>query len=130
MEEELSRTEGNWLPGRQRASAEAIAGFRRRFDESLDASDLAACPYHRANWLVVAVVACAFVADADAEWSQDELDRRAQRAALSAQDHRVLGSLFSEPINWAPGETELTNGQHRSCALRHSGAAQCPVIGR
>lgn len=28
------------------------------------------------------------------------------------------------------GEPELTNGQHRSCALRHSGAAQCPVIGR
>jgi len=111
-------------------NSEAIAAFRRRFDESLDGSDLAACPYHSANWLVVADVACALVTGDGAEWSHDELDRRGHQAGLSERDRRALGSLFSEPINWAPGEAELTNGQHRSCALRHSGAAQCPVIGR
>jgi hypothetical protein len=82
------------------------------------------------NWLLVAQVACGLVTDEGAEWSHDELDRRGHQAGLSEQDRRALGSLFSKPINWAPGESVLTNGQHRSCALRHSGAAQCPVTGR
>lgn len=50
--------------------------------------------------------------------AREHLDKRASDA---------LSSLFYDPIWWTPDDTGVSNGQHRTCALRVGGAERVPV---
>lgn len=50
-----------------------------------------------------------------------------ERQDLPAGDMKGLLSMFVFPIDWTPGAQSVTNGQHRSCALRAAGAQRCVV---
>jgi hypothetical protein len=93
----------------------------------LTPADMAACPYHQANWAAIAAAAVQLAS----EDSQQAARTRAQTwPGLSESDRKGLASLFREPVRWDDGDNLLTNGQHRLCALRAAGAAACPVEGR
>jgi hypothetical protein len=95
---------------------------------TLGAQDFAACRYHQADWRKVA------------ETSVEVLRGLAPDAvlgdAIAAVDQRLgdspeakwCRSLFLDPIVCHPGRA-LTDGQHRSCALRARGAPLCVVAG-
>ena len=107
---------------------EATLAAGRAFDRALGAAELAGDRYHRADWRAIAALACGFIEVEDPERSYDELARRAGAGGLDAEEQSWLRSPFVHPIVWANGSLELTNGQHRSCALCHSGAQRCPVV--
>jgi hypothetical protein len=61
-----------------------------------------------------------------------EAERDEALAATSGRfeeklEAEALNSLFTDPIIWSPESDTVTNGQHRSCALKASGAPLCVV---
>jgi len=94
---------------------------------TLSAEDFEECPFHQADWLAVAEASVAILEALPAEASNEEVIDSCAESALAGEEMRWLRSLFSEPIVWIPGEQELTNGQHRTCALRAAGAERCVV---
>ncbi|MER5549728.1 hypothetical protein ABT072_46900 [Streptomyces sp. NPDC002589] len=91
--------------------------------------DFASCPYHQADdWRAIAEAVLAFSrADPDSE----EQDRLYEAAHLSDRDRAWFRSLIGGGhIWWDTGQQNLTNGQHRLCALRAAGVEVIPVYGR
>ncbi|MFJ5851281.1 hypothetical protein [Streptomyces sp. NPDC092903] len=95
----------------------------------LGKQDFAACPYHQADdWKGITDAVLSF---ADAEPDSDEQDRLYRAAHLSDRDREWFRSLIGGGhIWWDTGQTNLTNGQHRLCALRAAGVEVIPVYGR
>lgn len=95
----------------------------------LTPEDFAACPYHKGNWAAIAEAATEYAA-ADPD---DETERgRAAYAMkhLDERDREWARALVQDPICWDDNHDSLTNGQHRTCALRAAGVPHLPVEGR
>ncbi|MEU6950660.1 hypothetical protein ABZ957_36535 [Streptomyces sp. NPDC046316] len=92
----------------------------------LTPEDFAACPYHEGNW--------AAIAEAATELAAAELDERGRAAYamehLEESDREWARALVQDPICWDDNHDSLTNGQHRTCALRAAGVPYLPVEGR
>ncbi|MEU9033342.1 hypothetical protein AB0D45_00220 [Streptomyces sp. NPDC048352] len=110
----------DWYAG-QVAHAELFA--------RLTPQDFAACPYHQANWTAIAEAATELAA---AELDEDAERGRAAYAMehLEEADREWARALVPDPICWDDNHDGLTNGQHRTCALRAAGVAYLPVEGR
>ncbi|MFF4448729.1 hypothetical protein [Streptomyces sp. NPDC001502] len=95
----------------------------------LDEQAFAACPYQQADdWRAIAEAVLTF---ARAEPDSDEQDRLYHATHLSDRDRAWFRSLIGGGhIWWDTGRQNLTNGQHRLCALRAAGVAVIPVYGR
>lgn len=92
------------------------------------------CHYHAADWRRVAEAAC-WVLREQLEinpdvWSVEPLAylARLPEGVLSMEELAFAESLFIDPVTWTPGEDTVSDGQHRSCALRQSGAFDVPVL--
>jgi hypothetical protein len=48
---------------------------------------------------------------------------------LSDSERAYLHGMIDQPIYWSDGDGGLSDGQHRSCALRAAGVARVPVKG-
>lgn len=92
---------------------------------TLSQEDLDNCRYHQADWRRVADVSVEVLEGLEAGTTVDD--------ALDAV-HGILGesaetpwctSLFVDPITFERGADSVGDGQHRSCALRVSGADLC-----
>ncbi len=103
--------------------ANLVAG--RRFLATLTPEDLQACRYHAANWKAIAEESVRII-DSLGRGDPEEYDAEAQRSTLPERDRRWLVTLFAEPIFIGGGA--YTNGQHRGCALRFSGADRAAVV--
>jgi hypothetical protein len=105
----------------------------RRFFENLTEDQLRSCTYHQlADWKLVAKRSVElFRAYRDRLVSElvDLLGEGAPLTALglSASDRAHLFWLFADPIVWGGDAPTVVNGQHRTCAIRASGAAQCVI---
>jgi hypothetical protein len=97
----------------------------RQFLATLTAADLRACRFHRAAWDEVADESARIIGLSRVVEVEDFIGA-AQRSSLPPQDRRWLTSLFVDPIVLA--NRSYTNGQHRGCALRFSGAKQAAVV--
>jgi len=97
----------------------------REFLASLSPADLQSCARHRANWKAIGDISAAII---DSHGQQDRavyLDA-ARRSLLASEDRELLMTLFVNPIVASSGA--CTDGQHRACALRFSGAARAAVV--
>ncbi|MEU0478348.1 hypothetical protein ABZ260_04070 [Streptosporangium sp. NPDC006013] len=94
----------------------------------LGPNDFATCPYHRANWQLIGALAQRAVTHQGDDWRP--FLTAAERDQLTARDALWLDSLFLDCIAWDDGDSAITNGQHRTCALRAAGVPLCPVEGR
>jgi hypothetical protein len=108
-------------------SHEAHLSTGRRFLDSLTADERALCRYHKADWKTIAD-ASAEVVDALAGREDPDYVAEAQRRKLPARDKRWLIGLFLIPIDLGDDRKSYTNGQHRGCALRFSGAERAAVV--
>ncbi len=95
----------------------------------LTPQDFAACPYHQADWAAIAEAATEYAA------ADLEVDAERGRAAyamehLDERDREWARALVQDPICWDDNHDSLTNGQHRTCALRAAGVPYLPVEGR
>jgi hypothetical protein len=95
------------------------------FLNSITPKDLARCRYHKANWGAIADESVRVLEQVGDRAEPDEYIDSAGRSKLAKRDKEWLTSLFVDPI--FIGGVSYTNGQHRACALRFSGA-ECAAI--
>jgi hypothetical protein len=94
---------------------------------TLSADDFERCEYHERDWSQIAAASVAVLEAIGPQGSRDEMWAACAKQKLSPDDGRAFLSLFVDPIIWTPGSLSLTNGQHRTCALRAAGAELCVV---
>lgn len=99
----------------------------RRFIASLTPADREQCSYHNGDWASIAD-ASARIIDLHGGTNEPGYILAVERSRLPARDRRWLASLFHHPIQLGEGGNSYINGQHRSCALRFSGAQRAAVI--
>jgi len=120
----ITSTPSSKAPESDDANSENENG--RRFWEAMTAESVKTCPRHRADWRAIAdtsVQILDLVGDrADAE----DYIAAANDSHLGPKDKRWLASLFADPIIVIGGG--YTNGQHRACALRFSGAHRAAAV--
>ncbi len=97
----------------------------RRFLASLTPGDLRACSYHQGDWKSVAEASVRIIEHLGPR-DRSVYREAAQHADLPDPERCWLVSLFASPIDI--GEDAYVNGQHRSCALRFSGAERAAVV--
>ena len=107
------------------SAEEATEAAGGEFLASLTPEDLGVCRFHRARWDLIASESVRIV-DSLGRRDPEDYVAEARRSTLPARERRWLESLFRDPIDIAGGG--YTDGQHRSCALRFSGAQQAAVV--
>jgi hypothetical protein len=107
------------------AGVEVSQEVGARFIASLAPDDRASCRYHVDDWRSVAEESVRIL-EAAASGSREEMSDRARRAELGEAERRWLVSLFDSPVDIRGGG--YTDGQHRGCALRFSGAEAAAVV--
>jgi hypothetical protein len=124
------------------AHAERFEEIRRLYDESfgghipagaqfflsLTDDDFASCRYHQHDWRRIADASVELL---EALGPTSDFDEVVDRAAVLIDveaDRKELIFLFSDPIKWTPGASSITNGQHRTCALKAAGAELCVAL--
>jgi hypothetical protein len=95
---------------------------------SLDSERSAACRYHQHDWKAIAAASVEMLAQLDQESDHDDIWREASHLLPEGPDRQELAFLFSDPIIWSPGAESVTNGQHRTCALKAADAPECVVV--
>jgi len=116
------RIRASVAPELDRSEADQLVG--RRFLESLSDADRARCWRHDADWSSIAN-ASVEILNRLGRCDPEEYADAAESMGLEDQDERWLVSLFADPIFIGGGG--YTNGQHRACALRFSGAARAAI---
>lgn len=94
---------------------------------TLSAEDFGGCEYHERDWARIASASVAVLEAIGPQGSREHIRAACAEQELSPADGRTLLRLFADPIIWHPGSLTLTNGQHRTCALRAAGAEFCAV---
>ncbi len=89
---------------------------------TLTDGDFAACGFHNADWQLIATASIAVLRAAGPRPTYDDLLAACDQQQLPEVEQLWLFSLFAEPIDWIPSDVDVTNGQHRLCALRAAGA--------
>lgn len=95
---------------------------------ALDAERFAGCPYHRQDWRAIAAASVELFARLRPEADGDDIRREASRLLPEGPDRDELTFLFFDPIIWSPEASSVTNGQHRTCALKAADAPECVVV--
>ncbi|MGD0456060.1 MAG: hypothetical protein ABSB69_20945 [Solirubrobacteraceae bacterium] len=95
---------------------------------TLRRDDLAACRYHQNDWLAIAAASVEILAGLAPGAEPGDVIRRAEELLAEGPDQRELCWLFSHPITWAPGSGTITNGQHRTCAMKAAQAPHCAAV--
>lgn len=97
----------------------------RRFLDTLTPEDISTCPYHKGNWQAVADESVRIVS-ALGRRDRDDYVAGVKASPLSGEDKSRLYLMFTEPV--VVGGGSYTDGQHRGCALRFSGAERAGVV--
>jgi hypothetical protein len=99
----------------------------RAFIDSLTAVDLKRCRYHQGcDWKAVADASVEMMARLESPGEHD-YEVVAREFGLPDGECHALMSLFGDPISLGDDRQWYTNGQHRSCAVRFSGARRVAV---
>ena len=96
------------------------------FITSLTPDDFSKCPYHVGNWREVASVSVAIIEALGPDPENEQLQEAISDSALGKREKNWLYCLFHDPIVASPVDG-FTNGQHRACAVRASGAERVVV---
>ena len=92
----------------------------RSFYSTLTREDRAACRYHQADWRPIAEESIRILNQCGKSADIETYLAAISQSSLDERENRWLESLFCDPIFVSDGT--YTNGQHRGCAVRFSGA--------
>jgi hypothetical protein len=95
---------------------------------ALDSEQFAGCPYHQHDWRAIAAASVELLTRLDPRADRDDVLREASRLLPEGSDRDELTFLFFDPIIWSPEAPSVTNGQHRTCALKAADAPECVVV--
>lgn len=104
---------------------DTLAG--RRFFLGLHAEHFASCSYHARDWAAIADASIVLLGQLTPTSTFHDVLDVATGLLPEGPDRVQLWGLFFHPIRWFPGSEQVSNGQHRTCALRAAGAARCAV---
>lgn len=96
-----------------------------RFVESRS-DQLGECPYHQSDWKSAAEQSVE-VHRKHSPVDARQAERFLRESGGSEEDLELASSFWWDPILWRPGLPVVTDGQHRTCALKMSGAAEVLV---
>ena len=113
------------LGGPDAGGAETALG--ERFLASLTSADRAACRFHAADWRAIAEASVQII-EAAASSDRTQLAKIARSFRIPDVERRWLVSLFRDPL--VIHQRQFSNGQHRGCALRFSGATYVAAVTR
>ncbi|HEV3002184.1 MAG TPA: hypothetical protein VGW75_15690 [Solirubrobacteraceae bacterium] len=102
------------------SASQAAAGAL--FFLSLAPDDRAACGCHSTDWRVIADASVELLDRLPAGADGDTVRALTDGVLDDQVSTRWLASLFVDPIVFAPSSPSVTDGQHRACDLRCSGA--------
>ncbi len=111
--------------GDAHVSNEDLAVIGEQFVASLTPDDRATCPYHQADWRLIADESVRIL-EHSASTDREDLANLARSSPLPPADLRWLVSLFQDPV--VAHDHSYGNGQHRGCAIRFSGATHAAVV--
>jgi hypothetical protein len=94
---------------------------------TLTGQDFSACSYHEPDWSRVAEASVEVLEALPYEAELEEALAAASGRIEKSLEADALRSVFADPIVWSPGSDMATNGQHRACALKASGASLCVI---
>ena len=94
---------------------------------TLTDEDFSTCLYHMPDWRRVAEVSVEVFEALPLEAERDEAIAAMSGRFTEKLEAEALNSLFTDPIAWSPESSTITNGQHRTCALKASGAPLCVI---
>lgn len=122
----------HWVP-RFRAIEKRLAGCfaddelaaGREFLTTLSPEDRSLCEFHAADWAAIADESVRIIDELGSR-SPDNYVAAVDDSPLAEPELGWLDSLFRDPIDVKGGS--YTNGQHRGCALRFSGAERAAVV--
>lgn len=95
---------------------------------SLDSGRFMSCRYHGYDWRAIAAASVELLAQLSPEADGDDVLREAASLLPEGPDRDELVFLFFDPIIWRPKAPSVTNGQHRTCALKAADAPECVVV--
>ncbi|MEU0563165.1 hypothetical protein [Dactylosporangium sp. NPDC006015] len=102
---------------------EAPREVREHFYTTLTPNDYAACRYHTADWRRIVDEAVRIVDNLGDQPDEGTIEREINGKSRPEGEKWGLWSLLgSEGLTWSGDD--FTNGQHRGCAIRASGAAR------
>lgn len=116
---------GAQKPLRWAPSFDANLETGKAFLATLTPPDLRACRYHVADWKAIAEESVRIISELG-RCEDEEYITAASQSLIEDDDRGWLLSLFRDPIFIGGGS--YTNGQHRGCALRFSGAERAAVV--
>jgi hypothetical protein len=96
---------------------------------TLDPEHPAACPYHDAEWRRIADTGVEILRGLPAEATVDDAVEAVSAMLGDTPEAEWCRTLFVRPIACHREPPGLSDGQHRSCAVRMSGAELCVVAG-
>jgi hypothetical protein len=109
-------------------SREGDVSAGAHFFLGLSAERLAACRYHQHDWKAIAAASVELFKRLGPQADNDDVQREAARLLPEGSDRDELTFLFFDPIIWSQGAPSITNGQHRTCALKAADAPKCVVV--
>jgi hypothetical protein len=98
-----------------------------QFFLTLSESDFESCEYHEPDWYAVAQASVEVLEALSLDAELDDAIEATSGHFSSELELKALHSLFADPIIWTEEGSSITNGQHRTCALKASGAPLCVV---
>lgn len=113
------------IHSREGTSRAALLEVGRAFVASLTPADLLACHFHDGDWRSVADESVRIINQLGPQ-ERAEYRVAALQARLPDRERGWLLSLFAQPIDIH--RDSYSNGQHRGCALRFSGAECAAVV--
>lgn len=87
----------------------------------LTPEEVAACPYHSADWGLAAEVSVSLHREG-LRPGTGVFEEAALAGGAKEDELWAIRSFWTEPISWQRGQPSVTNGQHRICGLKLSGA--------
>lgn len=108
------------------AAAHAAAYLRVYGKQGRDPASVS-CPYHQAPWPKLVNMLLSTIGEGTDD--RPEFTNHPDYAALTEAEKAWLVSLVTDPIYCDDYQEQLSNGQHRLCALRAAGLEVAPVRG-
>jgi hypothetical protein len=110
-----------WLLEAEEPDTASAATLSSAMLRRLTPEEVNACPYHSADWRLAAELSVSLHRDG-LRPGTNAFEKAALAGGAEEDELWAIRSFWTEPISWQRGQASVTNGQHRICALKLSGA--------
>lgn len=115
-----------WLLDAEEPGDAQAASYCGEMLTRLTPEEVAGCPFHTVDWRRAADLAVS-LHRAGVKPGTEGFDASALTGGAGEGELSAIRSFWTEPISWQRGQASVSNGQHRICALKLSGATHALI---